>query len=267
METCIDRHRRRGGQHSLAVLASVDSTNRLARKLARAYLEADRLPPPLVLLAREQTAGRGRRGHGWSSPAGQGIYASLLLSAADADALAALPLRVPVALCEALDGFGAACRIKWPNDLVVEGRKLGGVLIEALAGPRAVVIGYGINGSQGEGELPTAEATSLRLVTGRAPDLSRLAVDLAAVVMDRLAEAESLTVAVSAYRALSVHLPGEPLTCRLGGEVVTGHFVGFDESGRLRLDTNEGERALSSTELLTEGDAGEAAGGDTGPGG
>lgn len=248
------------------MVATVDSTNRLARRIARVYLESDRPVPPLVLLAREQTEGRGRRGHAWSSPAGQGIYASLLLSVADAETLTALPLSVPLALCQALDELGLSCGIKWPNDLVAGRRKLGGILIEALAARKAVVVGFGLNGSQDEGALPTPEATSLRLVSGVTPDLSRLAVDLATGLFDRLDKSDCLGTIIEAYRGRSVHRPGDRLSVRLGGERVTGRFAGFDEHGRLCLETSDGLRALSSADLLTEEAAHEATDEAVGPG-
>ncbi len=260
LERCFDRHRRAGSAGSaLLAVAETDSTNSLARRIADAYLEAGRVVPRVAVVARRQSAGRGRRGRQWISPAGQGIYTSLLLPVTDAEALAALPLRVPLALCEALDRAGAACRIKWPNDLVVEGRKLGGVLIEALAGGAAVV-GYGINGSQTEAALPIPGATSLRLVTGTAPDLSRLAVDLAEATARRLEEREPMAEVVAAYRERSAHRPGEAMSCRLGAERLDGRFAGFDDHGRLRLVTAAGERVLGSAELLSEDAAVGAAG-------
>ena len=232
-------------------VAEMDSTNSLARRIAEPYLEAGRPVPPVAVLARRQSAGRGRRGRSWISPAGQGIYTSLLLPIADAGELAALPLRVPLALCEELDRHGVGCRIKWPNDLVVDGRKLGGVLIEAPAG-RAAIVGYGINGAQSESDLPVAGSTSLRLVSGATPDLSRLAVDLAAALADRLMAREPLAAVVEAYRSRSAHRPGEAMVCRLGDERLSGRFGGFDERGRLRLDTAAGPRLLACGELLQE---------------
>jgi BirA family biotin operon repressor/biotin-[acetyl-CoA-carboxylase] ligase len=252
LAACLERYRRIGGSGALAVLATVGSTNLLARAVAAAYLAEGRPVPRLVLLAREQTAGRGRRGRSWASPAGSGIYTSILLAVADAEALAALPLQVPLALCEALEGFGVGCRIKWPNDLLVAGRKLGGVLIESIAGARAVIVGYGINGSQAEADLPTAEATSLRLATGAAPDLSQLAVDLAASVLDRLAERPAMAEIVELYAARTVHRPGDRLSCRLGDEELGGRFLGFDECGHLRLETADGERLIHSADCLDE---------------
>ena len=260
LDGCLDRHRRCGGRGSLAVVAAADSTNRWARRIARVYLESERPLPRLVLVAREQSEGRGRHGRCWVSQAGQGIYTSLLLSVTDGEARAALPLRVPLALCQALERVGVPCGIKWPNDLVVDGGKLGGVLIESLAGGRAVIVGYGINGSQTESSLPTPGATSLRLATGATLDLSEMAVDLADAVMDRLAESEPMATLVEAYRERSVHRLGDRLRCRLGDEVLTGSFTGFDDLGRLRLETRGGERVLGSAELLTESAKGVAIG-------
>jgi BirA family biotin operon repressor/biotin-[acetyl-CoA-carboxylase] ligase len=261
LDACLDRHRQTGGRDSLAVIETADSTNRLARRIARVYLEAESLPPRLVLIARRQLASRGRHGRSWISPAGQGIYSSLLLSAASVRELHALPLRVPLALCRALEEVGVSCRIKWPNDLVIAGGKLGGVLIESIADGRAVIVGYGINGSQTADELPTIGATSLRIATGGSVDISVLAVSLAGAVMGGLAESKPLVEVIEAYRERSVHRPGDRLQCRLGDELVSGRFIDFDAMGRLRLETREGERSLGSAELLAEPDAGPLAGG------
>ncbi len=250
----LERYHDSGRRPAFAFLATLDSSNRLAAAVARSYLDTDRDPPPLILVAGEQSAGRGRRGRPWISPAGLGIYTSLLLSLPDAEALARLPLRLPVALCEALEPLlGAACRIKWPNDLVVGGRKLGGVLIEALAGPRAVVAGYGLNVGQWEDELPAPGSTSIRLVAGAVPELPRLAVDLAVAVMDRLGAPRSAGAALDDYRRRSAHQPGDRLRCRVGDELLEGDFLGFDDHGRLRLASARGERLLSAADVIEEG--------------
>ncbi len=252
LDACVDWHRRIGGRECLAVVGTVDSTNRMARRVAEVSLGNGQRPPRLALIAHDQTAGRGRHGRAWVSPAGQGIYASLLLPVASAAALAALPLRVPLALCETLDAHGVDAGIKWPNDLVVDGRKLGGVLIEALAGSGTAIIGFGLNGAQGEPELPAPGSTSLRLTAATAIDLSRLAVDLVRAVAERAGEEELTPALVDAYRRRSVHRPGDHVRCRLGDEDVVGRFAGFDEHGRLRLATAAGERVLAAAEVIEE---------------
>lgn len=250
LPACLDRYRGVRAAVSLAVAASVDSTNRLARRIADPYLATARRVPRLAILARTQTAGRGRRERSWSSPAGEGVYASLLLPVASAEALAALPLRVPLALCELLDAHGADCAIKWPNDLVVGGRKLGGVLIEGLAGGRVAIVGYGINGNQEKPDRPVPGAISLRLATGAAVDLSALAVELTVGLDERLRRERSGARLVEAYAARSAHRRGEPLVVRLGPERVAGRFAGFDPRGRLRLETAGGPRVFGSADML-----------------
>lgn len=250
LEDYLARHRESGERSALAVFARLDSTNRLAASIARSYLVAGLPAPRLIVVAREQLAGRGRRGRSWHSPAGLGIYTSLLLAPGDAAALAALPLRVPVALAEALaPTLGAPCGIKWPNDLVVGGRKLGGILIEAPAATRAAVVGYGVNVGQRLSALP-AGATSIREITGGAPELPALTTSLAGQLMRRLTRPEPVEEVLASYRGLSVHRPGETLRCRVEGEQLEGRFAGFDDTGRLVLECPEGERTLSVAELI-----------------
>jgi len=125
------------------VAAVTDSTN---AQLLTANADAD----PQVLFAEFQTAGRGRRGREWVSPFGANLYLSLAWSFSQwPRQLTALPLAVGVACARTLREVGLdAVGLKWPNDLHVEGRKLGGILIEHRAeagGPCRVIIGIGLN--------------------------------------------------------------------------------------------------------------------------
>lgn len=130
-----------------------DSTNARARELAEGGA-----PGGTVVTADEQTAGRGRQGRSWTAPPGGALLYSAILRPLDERHLL-LPLAVPLAVCEAAEelatslhtgdggeGEGAvACRIKWPNDIWLEGRKLAGVLIEARPQDGWAVIGVGLN--------------------------------------------------------------------------------------------------------------------------
>ena len=142
--------------------ASVGSTNDVAATL----------PHGSVVVADQQTAGRGRRGHGWFSPPGSGLYVSVVLAPATARADPAratmlLTLAAGVAIAEGVErAAGLTVDLKWPNDLMVAGRKLGGILAEGSGD--TVVLGYGIN------VLETAfppelanRATSLESALGR----------------------------------------------------------------------------------------------------
>ena len=136
----------------IVYLRSVDSTNRYARTLA-----ADGAAQGTLVVADEQTAGRGRRGRGWVSPAGEGIFMTLILRLAVARAIARV--------CE------VDARIKWPNDIVCGGKKVCGMLLEMNADEQSVhdvVAGIGINVHQTafEGEIAKT-ASSLDLLTGR----------------------------------------------------------------------------------------------------
>jgi BirA family biotin operon repressor/biotin-[acetyl-CoA-carboxylase] ligase len=126
----------------------VDSTNERARELAMG--EA---PTGTLVTATEQTAGRGRRGRQWTAPAGKAVLCSAIVGGLGPEH-ALLPLAVPVAVCEAVESLAPlACRVKWPNDVWSEGRKLAGVLIEARP-PDWAVVGIGLNVSIEPSEFP-----------------------------------------------------------------------------------------------------------------
>lgn len=256
-ELTRSREGRRGlGPDNWAVLASVPSTNRLARRLIADY-EGDGLTPvPAWFLAYAQSEGKGRGENRWASPAGAGVYASRVLPVASPDLLQTLPILAGLGLCRALSALLAApCRLKWPNDLVIaaEGsswRKIGGILIEAAVQPgepAVAVVGFGVNHQAGE-SLP-AGATSAE---GEGADvgLADLAWDLVAGVERELGHLGDAAYATRGLRELSIHQPGDRLACRVGGERVEGTFLGFDDRGLLRLETAGGERVLSAAEVI-----------------
>ncbi|MGE5591638.1 MAG: biotin--[acetyl-CoA-carboxylase] ligase, partial [Bacillota bacterium] len=163
---------------------SLASTNERARALA-----ARGLPEGLTVIAWEQTAGRGRLGRAWTSPPG-GLWMSVLLRPPVAPAeIAGVTLTAAVAVAEAIElTAGVRVGIKWPNDLLVDGRKVCGILTELAAEAdrvNHVVVGIGINANLDREALPEAAPTpptSLRLAAGRDVSLPRLA----AAVLDRL---------------------------------------------------------------------------------
>jgi BirA family biotin operon repressor/biotin-[acetyl-CoA-carboxylase] ligase len=252
----VTRHRREGPEN-VVVFERVDSTNLAARRIAEEYGGDDSAPPPILLVALAQERGRGRHGRVWESPVGLGVYATLVVPRVRRDALATLPLLVACGLCRALQAHLARpCRLKWPNDLVVEGRKLGGVLIESqLRGQGegieegAVVVGFGVNHGQGAGELPPG-ATSLRAEGGPLPLLGALVWELAAAVGRELGRLGDVDYAVSQFEALAIHRRGDRVRCQIGGERVEGVFEGFDARGFLRLVAHGGERLVSAGEII-----------------
>lgn len=136
-------------------------------------------PEGAVAVAEEQTAGRGRLGRAWEAPLGSSILCSVLLRPPEVPTLPQLSLVGGLAAAEAVEqALGLAAEIKWPNDVLVRGGKVAGVLAEALEG--VVVMGIGINVNQQPSELPAGAvpAASLRAIGGpprdRAPILARL---------------------------------------------------------------------------------------------
>jgi BirA family biotin operon repressor/biotin-[acetyl-CoA-carboxylase] ligase len=229
-------------------MAACGSTNDVAAARGRAGA-----PAGLVIAADTQTAGRGRLGRSWHSPAGENLYLSVLLRPSrPAAEIPPLTLLVGGAIADALAALGLAPRLKWPNDVQLVGadgarRKLAGILTEmASAGDRVeqVVVGVGlnVNGTAFPAEL-AARATSLRLALGRPVDRAPLLAALLGTLEPRLDDfdrrgAAAAVEAFAAHGALPercrVATPGRP------NEMLEGVAVGVDPDGALRLRDDAG---------------------------
>jgi BirA family biotin operon repressor/biotin-[acetyl-CoA-carboxylase] ligase len=242
----LARHRL---DENVVALSTVDSTNRFARALVHRLGASC---PPTTVLAWGQRAGRGRLGRSWASPEGRGIYASLVRQVGSENLLA-VPLLTGVGLATGIGRVtGLPCRLKWPNDVLVGGRKLAGVLIESVGGPSrdvtGVVIGFGVNVSHDQIELPLG-ATSVELETGSPAALVPLIAALVAAVDDELGRAGEEGYAVARFAELMAHRIGDRLTCRMAGGSLTGELAGFERRGFLRLIVAGRERLVAAAEL------------------
>ena len=235
------------------MLSSTHSTNRLALDLLSL---APHLDVDAWIFALHQRQGSGRFGRSWASPSGAGVYASLLLRVRQ-DALGTLPMVVGVGLCEALSVEGFDCRLKWPNDLQLNGKKVGGILLQSRCsqGRVSVVVGFGVNHTHQVSDLPRIDCTSLELsASARLPSLAEMSTRLADAVEGELdlyrhALSWGSPSIVERYRTWSVHRLGDRLEVANGGDVVSGEFAGFSAEGHLRLRTPSGERLLVAGEL------------------
>jgi BirA family transcriptional regulator, biotin operon repressor / biotin---[acetyl-CoA-carboxylase] ligase len=253
----LERRRWGGGPENVVILSGVESTNALARAVATEYQEQAETLHPLLVIAFTQRGGRGRQGRSWSSPAGKGTYATRVVEADDPALLQTLPLLVGVGLCRALaPHLPTPCRLKWPNDLMVEvggeRKKIGGILIEALVRPGEStlgLIGFGVNVFHEADDLPDT-AISLRLLGGDGSSLADVTWDLVEGVEAELTHLGDSAYAVESYRPLSIHQPGERIVCRFGETVVEGVFAGFDESGRLLLDSDGRRIPVAAGEVI-----------------
>ena len=225
----------------IVYLPSVDSTNRRARQLA-----AEGAPHGTLVIADEQTAGRGRRGRGWISPAGEGVFMSLILRPqSHPSEVARLSMQTALAVALSIaQTTGLDVRIKWPNDIVCGGRKVCGMLLEMNADEQAVhdvVAGIGINVHQTQFAPEIAQtASSLDLLSGQR--VCRAA--LVRAFLEAFERTEALAAQgalMDAYRARSATL-GQRVQVIAPAGSFTGTALEVMDSGSLIVEDEEGQR-------------------------
>ena len=239
-----------GPWREVRVVGSTSSTN--ADVLAAAAAGADE---GLIVVAEQQVAGRGRLSRVWESPPRAGLLVSVLLRPSLPPAvLPLIPLLAGLALADAVDAVAdVAVGLKWPNDLLVGCRKLGGILVER-APDGAVVVGFGINVSTRREELPVDTATSL-VLEGGGTDREPLLKECLRSLHRRYAHFVSADGAPTAVlppyrercetigRRVTVHVPD--------GTTSTGLATGVDDSGTLVVrDDNGRERRWSAGDVV-----------------
>ena len=203
-------------------LRRIASTNERARELAQAGA-----PHGTLVTAGEQTAGRGRQGRGWVTPPGTAIAASLVLREHDA----LLPLRAGLAVA---DVAGPRARVKWPNDVLLDGRKVAGILAEGRPQEGWTVLGIGVNVALDPAAL-APEVAALAGTLGRPPRAVEPTLgELLAALERRLAEAAPTTLAALRERDA---LLGAEVRWERGG----GVGAGIDDTGALLVRTADDE--------------------------
>ncbi len=232
----------------------IGSTNDRAKELAEAGAEHG-----VVVIAERQTAGRGRRGRPWVSPARKNLYFSVVLRPDLPPARAAeLTLVASLAVCDALRQADVAAGIKWPNDVLASGKKIAGVLTELAAEPDRVhwvVVGVGVNVNAAAEDFPAelrSEATSILLERGTpAPRALFAAACLTALEswIDRHAE-EGFGVVRDGWRARSVTL-GRAVVVRADDREIVGTAEDIDDQGALLVRDAQGlQRILAGDVAL-----------------
>lgn len=230
----------------------VGSTNTQAKKLA-----ADGAGDRTILLADEQTGGRGRMGRSFYSPAQTGLYMSLLLRPdADSAQLPIITVAAAAAVCEAVEALtGIKTQIKWVNDVLVDGRKVCGILTEAVGDfesgrIESVVVGIGVNVKTPPALFPA----ELREIAGSLLPANVTRNQLAAEIANRLfAYADNLSAReylVSYRRRLAVL--GRHIRFYRNGGWRSGRATGLDYNGRLEVETPEGKILLRAGEIQME---------------
>ena len=229
------------------------STNDLSLRLAA---DPD-LATPTLVLAGEQTAGRGRGANRWWSARGALTF-SLVVESADMglppDAWPRLSLAVAVATCDALAHLapGVAFGVKWPNDVVAADRKIGGILIEvpnhAPPIPRRLVVGVGLNINNLWRAAPAdlrATATSLADTTGRAHDLTEVLLRLLTALDDRREQLRTGDARLPAAWQDLCALRDRTIEVELDGGTIRGRCQGIAADGALLIDGEQGRQRLT----------------------
>lgn len=223
--------------------------------LVRARAEAGE-PAGLAVLARRQTSGRGSRGRAWSTPAGNLAISILLRPRLAVRDAACMSLLAGIALADAIAPLlppGPALALKWPNDLMLDGRKLAGILLDShgdgAGGVDFLIPGIGANLAHAP-ILPDRIAACLADHIPPPPPEQ-----VAERLLDRLAhwcavqETHGFPPVLSAWLARA-QPPGSPMSLKLGSDVLSGTFAGLDGDGSLLLDIGATRRRFTTGEVL-----------------
>lgn len=239
----------------VTVLPSTESTNADLAERARADA-----PEGTAIVADHQSTGRGRLGRGWEFPARSGIALSMLVrpDTVPAERWPWLPLLTGIAAYEALrDVAGVDAELKWPNDMLVDDRKLAGILIERIETPTgpAAVVGIGLNVSLTEDELPVPTATSVAIAGGTTTDRSVIVRSLMRTFEPlyrawAVAEGDPSGGMLASYvrrcstigRTVDVHLPD--------GSTITGTAEAVDGAGHLVVDADGTRHILGAGDVV-----------------
>ena len=228
-------------QHHAVLASTMDAARAAAR---------DGAPDGTVVVAERQTQGRGRHGRNWFSPAGN-LYASILLRPGLPPArMSELGFIVALAAADAVDTVlpGGRARLKWPNDVLVDGGKVAGTLVEIIE-DNAAVIGIGLNISRVPEAAPYP-VTCLR-DAGATTSPEAVLTHLLAALELRLAHwsERGFTRAREAWLARGP-APGEMVSVRIGTRIDAGRFAGLDADGALLLAADGGMRRVVAGEVV-----------------
>ena len=211
-----------------------------------------------VLATNFQSAGRGRMDRRWEAEPGSSVMASILLRPRflEPEGIGWLSLLAALAINQAVASFGVSPRVKWPNDVLVQGKKISGILAEASADLSTVVLGFGINASQSQAELPVETATSLSIETSKQVNRDEL---LAKVIQNITSIYSELALAEGNTEASGLRQALLEASGTIGRQVVvefpdntrvSGLAKDIDSGGRLVVETATETLSVSAGDVL-----------------
>ena len=236
---------------SIALIPRVASTNLVARRIVAECIENELSLPQAMIIAGEQFAGVGRNARTWSSPAGKGIYATTMLTRPAAD-LSLVPLWIANIIVSYLhDVFDVTAQIKWPNDVLVNGKKIAGILIEARVQDDRVflLIGTGINVEPVEDDA-RPNAVAISEVTKKFDGINAATEEFVKHLDRRLSMPLDPDGVLREWRANAVHKPGDRITSVIGERTASGAWIGIDDQGRALLRDGEEVLTVSAGEFV-----------------
>jgi BirA family biotin operon repressor/biotin-[acetyl-CoA-carboxylase] ligase len=239
---------------NLVLFDAIDSTHLVALRLIDQVDVEGLVLRPTVVIAEAQRTGVGRGGRRWLSPPG-GLYLSWLSSAVPGHLIARLPMLAAAAACLALADAGAdEAGIKWPNDLLVDDRKLAGILVHCRRGAaNRAIVSLGVNvvpiTAPVEGaSRPPISLAELIGAEAAAPARTGVAIGFVRSLVESFGDPAP---ALERWRRRLVHRPGDPISVRTAsGAIETGTFAGLTEEGFLRLGQGPGERVISGGDVI-----------------
>jgi len=236
---------------------SIYSTNLFLKENFINYLDIS----PLIIIANEQTAGRGQGDHKWFSPRNTGIYISFLFKLSTGSDIGLLPMCTGNSIVESLNKkTNIKCSLKWPNDIEFKGKKLGGILTENSFLKENVIsiIGIGLNVNNKINEFPqelSEKATSLSLICGKDFKTEPIIMEIATQLTDRISKIKNGKGREIAeeYKSFLKHKEGDLISFHHSGKSIRGYFAGINSSGGIILETGTGEtKIFYSGEISTD---------------
>ena len=220
--------------------------------------KAQSLPEFYVLATDFQTAGKGRMERRWEAGPGSSVMASILLrpSFKESSGIGWLSLMTALAISQAIGTLGQEAKIKWPNDVLIQDKKVSGILAEAATDLSCLVIGFGINVNQSKQELPTDTATSLLVETGSSANRDQL---LATVIQNLKGLYSELSASGGNAQASGLRQAILNLSATIGqqvsiefpdGEKAFGLAKDIDSAGRLVIETTTETLTVSAGDVL-----------------
>ena len=239
---------------NLVLFEVTDSTHALARRIIAEMDEESQKLGATLILADRQEKGVGRGDRSWESPAG-GLYMSWLRSGIKAETITQLPMLAATAAWDAITRIGVSdVQIRWPNDILVDERKLAGILVFARHGDTTwVTVGLGVNLEKAPviDETEGLPATSIAELL-ESGEIEAWRHDLACTFIDQLDRLmKDPAPAIDRWRNLLIQRPGDEVSVRLAsGKVVSGTLLELTEEGFLKIRENGKERVVTGGDVI-----------------